>query len=107
MSLNKEIIFGLSSFGDDDMLFPDYSHILVKSSRWTATEDCFVVMAYYGSESNKAGSLYIDNVEVVKPVGAANSYGYVFFSGYVAKGSSLRTSTISGFTAYGLKQGGG
>lgn len=40
MSLNKEIIFGLSSLGDDDMLFPDYSHVLTHASRWTATEDC-------------------------------------------------------------------
>ena len=25
MALNKEIIFDLSSLGDDDMLFPDFS----------------------------------------------------------------------------------
>lgn len=107
MSLNKEIIFGLSSLGGDDMLFPDYSHVLTDSTRWTATEDCFVVMSYYGSENYKAGSLYINGVEVAKAVDKSNRGGYVFFSGYVAKGSSLRTTTISGFIAYALKQGGG
>lgn len=89
------------------MLFPDYSHILIKSTRWTATEDCFVVMSYHGEENYNAGSLYIDDVEVAKAVDTSNNWGYVLFSGYVAKGSSLRTTTISGFTAYALKQGGG
>lgn len=107
MSLHKEIIFGLSSLGGDDMLFPDYSHEITNATNWTATEDCFVVMSYYGSENYKAGSLYIDNVKVAEAVNTSKGGGYVFFSGYVAKGSSLQTNTISGFTAYALKQRGG
>lgn len=106
MSLNKEIIFGLSSLGGDDMLFPDYSHVLTHASRWTATEDCFVVMSYHGSENYNAGSLYIDDVKVAEAVDTSNAWGYVFFSGYVAKGSSLQTTSLSGFKAYALKRGG-
>ena len=101
---NKYLFGFIEGFGE--MLFPDYSHVLTRATRWTATEDCFVVMSYYGSENYNAGSLYIDDVEVAKAVDASNGPGYVFFSGYVAKGSSLRTGSISGFTAYALKRGG-
>lgn len=88
------------------MLFPDYSHVLIHSIKWTATEDCFVVISYYGSENYKAGSLYIDGVAVAEAVHLSNGGGYVFFSGYVAKGSLIQTTSLSGFTAYALKHGG-
>ena len=102
---NKYLFGFIEGFGE--MLFPDYSHVLTRTSSWNATEDCFVVVSHYGSEHDRAGSLYIDNVEVAKAVATEYHGGYVFFSGYVAKGSSLRARSTTVFTAYALKQGGG
>ena len=102
---NKYLFGFIEGFGE--MLFPDYSHVLTRASKWTATEDCFVVLSHYGNEQYPASSLHIDNVEVAKVVDTSHSWGYVFFSGYVAKGSSLRTGYTMGFTAYALKRGGG
>lgn len=101
---NKYLFGFIEGFGE--MLFPDYSHVLTRTSKWTATEDCFVVVSHYGSENYPASSLYIDNVEVAEAVDASSSWGYVFFSGYVAKGSSLQTGNTTVFTAYALKRGG-
>lgn len=100
MSLNKEIIFGLSSLGDDDMLFPDFNRRLYSGSSWTATEDCFIVGSDY--ESDNSSSPSTPNIDGVT-IGHASKGNYSFLSAYVAKGTVIRYAS---FSAYGLKKGG-
>ena len=106
MALNKEIIFGLSSLGDDDMLFPDFSRVIYTGNRWTATEDCFVVVNCAGADRDRPGGLSIDDVAVARPMSIGYNEDLVSFSSYVAKGSSLRGYSATDFTAYALKRGG-
>lgn len=82
------------------MLFPDFSRKLYAGTRWTATEDCFIVGADYASRSDdKPATLTIDGTSV-RIVAGNNSY----FSFCVAKGSVIAYQ--ANFSAYGLKKGG-
>ena len=107
MSLNKEIIFGLSSLGDDDMLFPDFSKVLYTGNRWTATEDCFIVVHCFGADGDMPGGIRINDVPVVGVLTVGYNEGLTCFSSYITKGSSLRGYAATEFTVYALKRGGG
>lgn len=81
MSLNKEIIFGLSSLGDDDMLFPDFSRQLYRGIRWTATEDCFIVGSDYVSLSDDTPArLTIDGVNIDIDAGDNSHFSFCVVS---------------------------
>lgn len=89
----------MSTMGDD-MLFPDFSRRLYRGVRWTATEDCFIVGCDYVLSEDTPPKLTIDGV-VIDITAERKSY----FAFCVAKGSVIKFE--GGFTAYGLKKGGG
>lgn len=106
MSLNKEIIFGLSSLGDDDMLFPDFSRKLADNVySYTATEDGYLVVNYLSNYAS--GSVSVDDVIVTKRLNIDNSHALCILYMYVPKGSVIAGSGDMRFTVYALKKGGG
>lgn len=104
---NKYLFGFIEGFGE--MLFPDFSRVIYTNSKWikewTATEDCFIVVHYYGIDGYKPSGLSIDGVAVALPIAVTYNDGFVCFSGYVAKGSSIEVSRTE-YTAYALKRGG-
>ena len=94
---NKYLFGFIEGFGE--MLFPDFSRVIYSGSNWTATEDCFIVVSDY---EQYAGGLHIDGEKIVNGV-----MGYTFFSGYVAKGSTIGGNKGAHFIAFALKRGWG
>lgn len=103
MSLNKEIIFGLSSLGDDDMLFPDFSRKLADNVfDYTATEDGYLVVNYLSTYT--AGSVSVDGTIVTKRLNIDNYQTLCILYTYVPKGSVITSSGDVRFTVYALKK---
>lgn len=105
MSLNKEIIFGLSSLGDDAMMFSDFSRKLADNTYdYTATEDGYLVVNYLSTYAS--GSVSVDGVIVTKRLNINNSITISILYMYIPKGSVIKSSGDMRFTVYGLKKGG-
>lgn len=87
-----------------NMLVPDYANPIsgISGQSWTATEDCYVIYNRFAPDTK--WRLYLDEHIVTSQDTAGSSYTFVF-SGYVKKGSVLRTesgATLGNMKAYPL-----